>query len=174
MYIDIFKKISLRGRVFFAVRCFEYLILDLGYDKEEWSPILNIMWEFSNIKFLDDWSYKLNEIIPDNLLEFDAYERHSFEYLNKDDFYYLYDLYQNIDEKIIYYMESIHSIGTSHIYSQIIDYGAESFECLKKMIDYMKKNNLSVPNFNDFEQFSISQDNGFGYEFDGKQLSIIL
>lgn len=174
MDINIFKKISLRGRVAYAVRCFEYLLLDLGYDKEQWRFILEIMWEFSNAQYLDHCSYKLNEIIPYNLLEFKTYEEHDFEYLSKKDFYYLYDLYQNIDEKIIDYMELIHDIGTSHIYSCIIDYGVESFECLKKMIDYMKKNNLQVPDCIDFEQFSISQNEGFGDNFEGLGLSVIL
>ncbi|MFI3255093.1 MAG: hypothetical protein R3Y63_12295 [Eubacteriales bacterium] len=176
MDINFLKKISLRGRVAFSIRCFEYLLLDLGYDKEKWKFVLEIMWEFTNIKHLDDWTYKLNEISPDCLLEFDTYAKHDFEYLTKEDFYYLYDLYQNmdIDEKIIYCMEKINDIGSSHIYSCIIDYGAESFECLKEMIEFMAKNNLSLPNFTDFERFSINQSDGFGDDFDGKQLSIIL
>ncbi|MFI3201937.1 MAG: hypothetical protein R3Y54_10530 [Eubacteriales bacterium] len=174
MNIDVFKEISLRGRVAFAIRCFEYLIVDLGDNRDKWKLVLEILWEFANINYLDDWSYKLNEIVPDNLLEFETYDKHEFEYLTKEDFIYLYELYQNIDEKINYYIEAIHRIGTSHIYSRIIGYGEESFNYLKELVDYMVKNNLRVPNFNDFEQFLISQNNGFGDKFEGEQLSIIL
>ncbi len=73
---------------------------------------------------LDDWNGIIFEIIPENLLEFVSYEEHDFEYLDENNFKYLYNLYQNVDEKIDYLMSAIYDIGVSHSYSVIEGYSS--------------------------------------------------
>lgn len=174
MNIDTFKKISLNGRVAYAIRCLENTILTLNYDVNKWKIVLEYLWEFTSIQYLDDWSGMIAEIIPDNLLEFKTYEEHDFEYLDEKNFEYLYSLYKNIDEKIDFIMTSIYNIGTSHAYSVIVEYGQKSLDELEKLIIYMIQNNIQLPDIKLFETFSIEENEGWGNKFDGRNISIIL
>lgn len=174
MKIKDLENISLRGRVAFGIRCFENVLLELHYNVEEWKIVLEYLWEFTSIEYLDDWSGIIAEIIPDNLLEFRTYEEHDFEYLDEKTFKYLYNLYQNNDEKIDVLITSIYNIGTSHAYSVIEGYGQESLYELEILINYMTRNGISLPNIKDFEQFLILENKGWGKRFDGKNVSCLL
>lgn len=169
-----FKNISLTGRVAFGITCFENTLLSLNYNVNEWRTVLEYLWEFTSIKYLDDWNGIVAEIIPDNLLEFRTYEEHDFEYLDEKHFEYLYNLYQNIDEKIDFVITAIYNIGTSHAYSIIEGYGQRSLEELEILVNYMIKNNISLPDIKPFERFSITENRGWGNKFDGKSISSIL
>jgi len=174
MNINNFKKISLNGRVSYSIGCFENTLRFLNYNVNEWRIVLEYLWEFTSIKYLDDWSGMVAEIIPENLLEFKFYEEHEFEYLDEKNFNYLYQLYQSIDEKIDFVMTSIYDIGTSHAYSRIVEYGQNSLDELEILINYMKKNNVPLPDVSLFEKFSIEENKGWGNSFDGKSISSVL
>lgn len=174
MDMNEFKKISLSGRVSYSICCFENTLFYLNYHVEDWKIVLEYLWSFTNIQYLDDWNGIISEIIPENLLEFVSYEEHGFEYLDEDNFRYLYQLYQNIDEKIDYVMSAIYDIGASHSYSIIEGYGQQSFHELAKLIDYMIKNHIPLPDIDSFRRFSIEEDRGWGNKFEGKTLSRII
>lgn len=169
-----FKNISLNGRVAFSISCFENTLLTLNYNINDWRIVLECLWEFTSIQYLDDWSDKVGEIIPDNLLEFKTYEEHDFEYLDEKSFEYLYNLYQNIDEKIDDVMTAIYNIGNSHAYSVIVEYGQKSLDELEILINYMTINNITLPDIKSFEKFSIEENRGWGNKFDGRSISRIL
>ncbi|MFJ5562452.1 hypothetical protein [Lysinibacillus xylanilyticus] len=174
MNINNFKKISLNGRVSYSISCFENTLRSLNYSVDDWRIVLEYLWEFTSIKYLDDWSDMVAELIPENLLEFKLYEEHEFEYLDERNFKYLYQLYQNTDEKIDFVMTSIYDIGTSHAYSRIVEYGQNSLDELEILINYLKKNNVPLPDVSPFEKFSIEENKGWGSAFDGKSISSIL
>lgn len=168
------ETVSLKGRVAFGIRCFENVLLEQHYDTAEWEPVLEKLWLFTSIRYLDDWSDMIAEILPENLLEFRAYERHDFEHLDEESFERLYRLYQTADEKIDVLMTAIYNIGTSHAYSRIEGNGGESLRELEKLIEYMAKIGVSLPDAAGFKQFSISENKGWGNSFDGKKISRIL
>lgn len=172
--MDAFKNISLRGRVSYSICCFENTLFYLKYNVEDWKIVLEYLWKFTNIKYLDDWNGILSEIIPENLLEFKSYEAHEFEYLDEETFKYLYRLYQNLDEKIDYVMSAIYDIGASHSYSIIEGYGQKSFHELTKLLDYMIENHIPLPDMDFFRRFSIEENRGWGNPFEGRTLSKIL
>ncbi|MBO4997327.1 MAG: hypothetical protein J6D02_04945 [Lachnospira sp.] len=174
MDINEFKRISLNGRVSYSIRCFENLLFYLDYNVEDWEIVLEYLWQFTSIKYLDDWNGIISEIIPENLLEFMSYEEHDFEYLDEDTFRYLYKLYQNIDGKIDYLMSAIYYIGASHSYSVIQGYGQASFNRLTELINYMVKNHIPLPDIDSFRRFSIEENRGWGNKFDGRILSKII
>lgn len=174
MKIQDLESISLRGRVAFGIRCFENVLLKLHYNIKDWKLVLEYLWEFTSIEYLDEWSGIISEIIPYNLLEFRIFEEHDFEYLDEKTFKYLYNLYQNSDEKIEVLMTSIYNIGTSHAYSIIEEYGQESLYELEILINYMTKNGILLPDIKEFEQFSILENKGWGKRFEGKKVSYIL
>ncbi|WP_315121153.1 hypothetical protein [uncultured Clostridium sp.] len=174
MNIDDFKKISLNGRVAYGIRCFENTLLFLNYDVNEWRMVLEYLWEFTSIQYLDDWNGIIAEIIPENLLEFKTYEEHDFEYLDEEKFKYLYNLYKNIDEKIDFVMRAIYNIGISHAYSIIVEYEQRSLDELDILINYMTKNNIPLPDVKPIERFSVEENKGWGNKFDGRSISSIL
>lgn len=174
MNIDTFKKISLNGRVAYGISCFENTLIDLNYDVNEWKVVLEFLWQFTSIQYLDDWSGMVSEIIPENLLEFKTYAEHDFEYLDEKNFKYLYNLYKSSDEKIDFVMTSIYNIGTSHAYSIIVEHGQKSLNELEKLIIYMTQNNIQLPDVKAFEEFSIEENKGWGNKFDGRNISNIL
>lgn len=169
-----FKNISLRGRVSYAICCFENTLLHLKYNVNDWKIVLEYLWEFTSIEYLDDWSGTIVEIIPTNLLEFKDYEKHEFEYINEETFNYLYNLYQNIDEKIDDLMNAIYDIGVSHIYSIIEGYGQSSLDALDIVLEFMNENNILLPDIKIFKKYSIEENRGWGNRFDGRSLSGIL
>lgn len=171
---DDFKNISLSGRVAFGINCFENLLFSLKYNVNDWRLVLECLWEFTSIQYLDEWSGKVVEIIPDHLLEFKTYEEHDFEYLDERNFKYLYNLYQNIDEKIDFVITAIYNIGTSHAYSIIVKYGQRSLDELEILLNYMTKNDIPLPDIKPFEKFSIEENKGWGNKFNGIKLSKIL
>lgn len=168
------KNVSIRGRVSFAIRCFENTLLKLNYNVNEWKMVLEYLWQFTSIEYLDDWEQIMCEIIPGNLLEFRTYEEHDFEILDEKQFRYLYDLYQNIDKKIDYIMSEIYNIVAHHSCSSIEGYGESSLDELYILINYMNNNSIPLPDIEPFEKFSISENRGWGNKFDGKSISRIL
>ena len=63
----------------------------MQYNVEDWKVVLKYLWKFSYIKYLDDWTGLLSEIIPENLLELKKYEEHDYSYLDKKSYEYLYN-----------------------------------------------------------------------------------
>ncbi|MBD5088828.1 MAG: hypothetical protein HDT30_08495 [Clostridiales bacterium] len=174
MDVNNFKTISLFGRIAYGVCCFENTITFLQYNVEDWKVVLKYLWEFSYIQYLDDWTGLLSEIIPENLLEFKKYEEHDYSYLDKKSYEYLYNLYQNIDEKIDFVMTAIFDIGTSHAYSEIVGYGKQSLDELKILIDYMYEKGIPLPDISLFEKFSFNENDGWGNKFNAKIISKII
>lgn len=172
--MEILKTVSLMGRVSYGICCFENTLFHLGYRVQDWKIVLEALWSFTSIEYLDDWNGIISEMIPENLLEFRSYEEHDFEYLDEDTFQYLYQLYQNIDEQIDDVMSAVYDIGASHPYSVIVGYGQESFYELTKLIDYMTKKQIPLPDIDAFRRFRIEENKGWGNRFDGRSLSRII
>jgi hypothetical protein len=170
---DVFKKISLRGRVAYGIMCFEQMLIQF-YDENKWSSILELLWSFVRTNNLELWGDKVNEIIPENLLEFDNYEESEFEYLSIEFYEYLVNLYQSLDDKINDFILKIYYLGTSHAYTNIENEGKTSLIVLQDIIDFMNKNNIIFPEYNNLICFSIDEDEGWGRKFNGKEYSLIL
>ncbi|MFJ8460829.1 suppressor of fused domain protein [Lysinibacillus xylanilyticus] len=169
-----FKEISFRGRVAYGISCFENAIIALNYDLNSWKIVVNYLWEFTNSNNLDDCNSATAELIPESLLESKEYDEDDFERLTENEFYYLYNLYQKIDESINTLLSDIHELGQSHAYSSISGYGEDSLNSLEILIYTMIKNNYPLPDIKLFEKSSIRENKGWGNKFDGTKLSKIL
>ncbi|MGN7115861.1 hypothetical protein [Lysinibacillus odysseyi] len=172
--MDVFKNISFRGRVAYGISCFESALIALKYNLDEWKFIVNYLWEFTSIQYLDEWSDTVVELIPENLLEFKTFEEEEFERLSKDEFIYLYNLYQTNDGSIDILLRAIYELGISRAYTVIEGYGESSLKSLEKIIDFMIENKFPLPNIDPFLGFSIEENSGWGNKFDGISLSNIL
>ncbi|BFH16814.1 hypothetical protein WJ0W_005034 [Paenibacillus melissococcoides] len=174
MNMEKFKSISLRGRVAYGISCFENALIASKYDLNDWKLVLKYLWEFTSIQYLDDWNDVVVELIPSNLMEFKTYEEHQFERLSKDEFLYLYNLYQYSDEIIDTLLRNIYDLGISHVYTVIEGYGESSLMSLERLINFMIVNNLPLPDIGSFLKFHIEENKGWGNKFDGTILSKVL
>lgn len=174
MHMEKFRHISMRGRVAYGISCFENAIIALKYNVNDWKIVLNYLWEFTNIQYLDDWNDIVVELIPENLKEFKTYEEEEFEKLSKDEFIYLYSLYQNIDGSVDALLRGIYDLGISHAYTVIEGYGESSLKSLERIIKLMIDYNFPLPSIDPFLKFSIEENRGWGDKFDGTKLSKIL
>ncbi|WP_338555851.1 hypothetical protein [Paenibacillus sp. KS-LC4] len=167
MNIDKFINISMRGRVAYGISCLENALLSFKYDLNDWKIVLNYLWEFTSIQYLDDWNDAAVELIPENLLEFRMYEEHEFERLSKQEFVYLYNLYQDIDVSIDKLIRSIYELGVSHVYTEIEGYGESSLKSLERLVNVMFINNFPLPSIEPFLKYSIKENRGWGNKFEG-------
>lgn len=169
-----FKDISLRGRVAFSINCLEKYLSNLTIDLNDWNIVLYKYWSFTDIEFLDDWNEIISEILPDNLLEFDNYQKHGFDYLNEDEFQNLYSLYQHIDNNVIELMRLIFELGNSHAYSVIMKEGTASLCILQDILVFMNSHNIELPPIEVYQSMLIQDNRGWGNKFRGKDYSLLL
>ena len=84
------KNISIRGRMAYLLCSFENLLLYYHCDKDEWKPVLEKLWAYTKMEYLDDWMYEIAEYLPNSILE-DTME--DAEYITEIEFHTLHKLY---------------------------------------------------------------------------------
>ena len=63
------KNISIRGRMAYLISSFENVLLHYNCNKEEWRWLLEKLWSYTKIQYIDDWMYELAEYMPNSILE---------------------------------------------------------------------------------------------------------
>lgn len=114
--MEIIKSISIRGRMAYLLCSFEELLLYYGCNKDEWRLILEKLWKYTNIKYLDDWMYEIAEYMPESILN-DTME--DAEYITKDEFEYLYKIYNKCNQEIKCFIKKYMNV---ELVSYILDY----------------------------------------------------
>ncbi len=166
-----FKKISIRGRVAFAICCLESIIIANRYDINDWSVLLNKLWMIAELEVVSDWLYIVAECLPENILEVASYDYGSFQYINEDEYEQLYELYSKCREDIWELIEIIFDLGTAQMYSNIKGFSEATLSELEKVITFMKAKNIDMPSVSQFRMLLYCD--GWGEPFDGKDLSLV-
>lgn len=170
-----FKTISVRGRVSYGICCLEKVLIYYKCSLEKWKWILEKLWQYTDIEYLDDWYYEIAEFLPDSILEDTHYKTEEFEYLSETEFYSLVELYKQESNVLINQIfRLIFEMGTMDLYSKLEGEAKNSLICLKKINSAMTQNNIEVPAVEPFIKYSYSEENGWGRDFNGRELSIIL
>ena len=102
------KNISIRGRMAYLISSFENVLLHYNCNKEEWRWLLEKLWSYTKIQYIDDWMYELAEYMPNSILE-DTME--DAEYITEE-FKYLHRLYSNSNQEIHLFLKIIFECGT--------------------------------------------------------------
>ena len=89
-----FKMISVRGRVSYGIKKKKKVLIYYKCSLEKWKWILEKLWQYTDIGYLDDWYYEIAEFLPDSILEDAHYKTEEFEYLSETEFYSLVGLYK--------------------------------------------------------------------------------
>ena len=169
------KNVSIKARVSFGICCLEKTLIHYGCTLEKWRWVLEKLWEYTSIEYLDDWYYEIAELLPDSLLEVNTYRSEEFEYVTKDQFLFLSNLYRaESNQTINQIFRLVFEMGTIDLYSKLENFAPNSLNCLEKIENIMNQNNIEMPPIMSQTNHSFKENNGWGESFDGTNDSIIL
>ena len=176
MEMTFFKDISLRGRVAYAILCAEKYFTTVYPDKD-WKIIFEICWHFTDgSMYLDAWADSMCDILPECLLEFDCYNRPdgAYEHITEEQYNTIKNLYVGIQDDVNTILNNIRDMEEEYAYTVIEGYGKGSIDTLSSIVKMLedKKIELPDPQLVAFSKFS--EDDGWGKDFDGTKLSMVL
>lgn len=167
--IEILKCVSIRGRMAYLICSFEELLQYYKCRKEEWGWILEKLWSYTKIQYLDDWMYELAEYMPNSILEDTSLE--DAEYITENRFNGLHKLYNNANKEILHFIMLIYECGTCELYSKLCGRSAGTLEKVAKAIDILERHKIDVIDITPFKIYSFDECDGWGSRFEGKTLS---
>lgn len=175
-----FNTVSMNGRMAYVIMCVE-AFLKVRYPERDWSLVSEVMWEATSTNW-GDWPEKYSSILPDVLLQYDRYDSEELgESLSKAEYITLRALYAGITngieddptDEVNYMLNKPYEMAMVYE-GTVIGNGEESLAIISNAEHVLKKYNIPVPNYEKVK-FSSSQElNGWGNDFDGRPLSIIL
>lgn len=168
-----FINISMRGRIAYAIMCFDSLIKE-KYPNYNWATLLNKLWNVTNAEFLDEWASMIIEYIPEYMLEFSTYEESEFEFITKEEYEILKQIYNDVDGMVNDFLKMIRDMEEIYAFSNIPNHGIESIDIFLKIIKSLEEQEISKPDISKIENITFDERNGWDNRFDGKKLSIIL
>ena len=175
-----FDSISMNGRMAYVIMCVESFLVS-KYPFKDWSFVSEMMWKATSENW-GDWPEEYSTIIPDVLLQYKNYvEDDMGDYITENDFEMLKDLYSNITEGL----EDDPSDEVNYMFNKpyemamvyegtVIGNGKESIQIIKETENILKKNDIPLPDYSKILFSSSNELNGWGNDFDGRNLSIIL
>lgn len=169
--MEIFKQISIRGRMAYLIRSFEKMLLHYNFEREGWIMVLEILWAYTSTECLEDWMYEVAEYMPNSILEDTMGDA---EYITENDFKHLYELYNKVPQNIHLFLQIIFECGTCEIYSRIRNGSPRTLRKVDEAINVLKMNNIDLIDTTPFKIYKYSECDGWGERFDGKKISEIL
>lgn len=174
MNINCFDNISWRGRVAYAIMCLEKYLTTKESNKD-WSPLSKKLWAVTDGKmFLDEWSDRIIDLLPECFFAFKDYASSDFTYLTEEEYNTFKILYEGLDEDFSQLMEHIHEMEEVYAYTVIDDNGEKCAEILEDIIKILEKKGISLPDYNLVAFSKFDEKEGRGEPFDGTKLSIVL
>lgn len=171
-----YDTLSIRGRVTYAIMCFERYVTN-KYPNKDMSSVVDMMWKIiDDSDYIDNSAYRYMEIIPEYLFEANDFDSSEFDYMTEKEYYYFTDLLPtpDIDADLNTIMHLIYDIATEYAYTAVELDAPETKEYLKEVSKILKDNNISLPDVKIIPQYEWDDTHGWGQPFDGRYLSIIL
>ena len=178
--INKLSTVSMNGRMAYVIMCVETYFLK-KYPERDWALIFRIMWKATSMNWAD-WADMYSSVIPDVILQFDAYSSKEFSNtLSVEEFAKVKNLYFGITEGIeddpndeVNYMLN-KPFEMAMVYEgTVIDDGKESFEIIEKTEQILRCNGFDLPDYSKVLFSSVNEHNGWGNDFDGVFLSCLL
>ena len=108
------------------------------------------------------------------MLEKENYEDDEWLHLTKTQYDLFKPLISEFDEEDEEFMETLKDQAEVYAYTVVPKDTSESINIIFETIDFLKKNNIELPDFSLVQFSTIDQFNGWGDKFDGTKLSLIL
>ncbi len=166
-----FKEISIRGRMAYLLCVFEKILVHFNCEKKDWSWVLERLWQYTCIEYLDDWMYEIAEYMPESVMEDNAEE---IEFITQNELKKLKALYVKNTREINKMLRIIYELGTIDLYSRLQNGSPNTLEKLQEGIKSALQIGIELPNSFQFKIYKYSEGNGWGIPFDGRKLSLYL
>ncbi len=167
-----FENISMNGRMAYLILCVEkYLITK--YPHTDWTVLSKWMWKATS-EYWDEWGYRFIEIIPEYLFEFDSYEASNFEAISKEDYDYFTKLFKDNTEILNELLQKLYDMQEVYCYTSIPGKGNDAIQIVLDMCNVLEKENVSLPDPSIVSFSTFKDKDGWGEDFDGEKLSLIL
>ena len=148
---EIFKLISIRGRLAYGIFCLEQAFKESNKENELSSKIIKILWEFTTSENLSEWEEEITDYEPIYVND-DSFI--GYETLTNDQVLELKGFYKNLPYNIIQLIENSIDIGMSNLYSGTGEFSPSSLEPTMKVF---KTAQLSLSKKPNPEAFLISK-----------------
>ena len=172
--------VSMNGRMAYVIMCVETYLKDV-YPQKDWSLVSSAMWKATSMNW-GDWPDLYCGYIPDIILQYDSYDKNELvSSISEDEFNYLRNLYSGITEgreddpsdELNYILNKPFDMAMVYEGTVIGD-GKESYEIIDEVEEVLKSHNIPLPDYSKVLFSQASELNGWGNDFDGTFLSIIL
>lgn len=179
MNYDKMSRVSMNGRMAYVIMCVE-AFLKTKYDDRDWSLIAEKMWLATEDNWTD-WPLMFASFIPDVLVDYDEYDESELNGMTAGEFSKVKSLYNGItkgneddpDDEVNYMLNKPFEMAQVYCNTVIGD-GAESLEIIRDTEIVLYNNGIDFPDYTKVMFTPISEFNGWGNRFNGRDLSIIL
>lgn len=168
--IEQFKNISMRGRVAYGILCLESTLNSEEKFSKGWKLVLERLWSYTEIKYLDEWQDKTLEILPSSIMEIENFEEEDLEYVSQTEFDVLKSLYGNANNMVLDMIEVIFYIGTLELFGSISNGAIQSLKQLEKLLSIMNSIPVEPPAIGLVRRYSFQEENGWGTSFNKKEI----
>ena len=164
----------------YVIMCVEAFLKN-NYPDRDWKLVSSAMWKATNNNW-GDWTDLYCGFIPEVLFQYDNYDEDDLgSSYTEDEFNALKDLYSGITEgreddpsdELNYVLNKPLEMAMVYEGTGIGD-GSESIEIINRIEEVLRKHQIALPDQNKISFSSIEELNGWGNDFDGEYLSIIL
>ncbi|WP_047547413.1 hypothetical protein [Psychroserpens sp. Hel_I_66] len=161
--IEILKKISIRGRLAYGMKCLEQYVKENEINDELIDKVFDILWEFTTSDELDVWDEKISDFNPKHILNIKP-EKIESEYptITINEYYELKKFYENSDTDFISMIEKVIEIGTGNLYGGTDEYSSWTLEPTLEVIKMSELKLEHIPDITKFKSFEYSEDKGWG------------
>lgn len=172
----IYDALSIRGRVAYAIMCFERYVTN-KYPNKDMSAVANMMWKIiDDSDYIDNSAYRYMEIIPEYLFEANDFKTSEFEFMTEKEYDYFSAIIPtpDVDADLNTIMHLIYDIAMEYAYTVVELDASETKEYLKEISAILKDNSINLPEMKNIPKYEWDDTHGWGRPFDGRYLSIIL
>lgn len=174
------SSVSMNGRMAYIIMCVEAYLKN-KYPNRNWTFVAEKMWQATS-KNWGEWPDAYSIIIPDVLLQYEDYDENDMsDSISRQEYAALIQLYDGItngseddpSDELNYILNKPFEMAMVYE-GTIIGDGSDSFDIIEQTESILRKNNIPLPDYKNVLFSSASELNGWGNDFDGRKLSIIL
>lgn len=175
-----FDSVSMNGRMAYVIMCVESFLVS-KYSDKNWTIVSEQMWKATSENW-GDWPEEYSSIIPDVFLQYEYFDEEDLgDSITETEFVMLKELYDGVTEgsendpsdEVNYMLNKPYEMAMVYEGTVIGD-GKESIQIIDEVENILKKNDVPLPDYTKVQFSSSNELNGWGNDFDGTSLSIIL
>ena len=169
-----FDNISMNGRMAYVIMCTEAFLKNT-YPHHNWTIISEAMWKATKMNWAD-WSSLYAGYIPHVLFSYKEYGSDLIESFSEEVYKELINLYTSIPfgmDRLDSILNKPHEMAMVYEGTSIGD-GRESIELIEETEKILIDNHIPLPASTRLSFANFTQKHGWGDDFDGSFLSIIL